>query len=301
MKGDGDQIDYGMRVYDPRIGRWLSLDPLQAKYPNESPYVYVSGNPLLYSDKEGKEKIITIKTYHKDGSVTVIRKTNKDFFIHNSEWADKSAINGLPSLSFKGTRESVYENYSIDENTKTIKSEVKTKVEETFGNPFSYLSDLSIGDQSGKEKYGYVLFGSAHDMEINKGNERAAAESEVLDIDKLISTLQFMRDVPTKEFGNPDLKDLIKGDNIKEAFEKVDNLVKGLDPLATANAGYLPTGQKDLPPDIFKQIPSGSEPEKRHVNDTIRVPNKNGQSGVGSVWYKNKDTTIYYLAVPQQK
>lgn len=41
VKGTGNQLDFGARIYDPRLGRWLSLDPLQAKYPGFSPYNYV--------------------------------------------------------------------------------------------------------------------------------------------------------------------------------------------------------------------------------------------------------------------
>ncbi|MBN9386284.1 MAG: hypothetical protein J0H74_36330 [Chitinophagaceae bacterium] len=38
VKGIGDQIDYGMRVYDPRAGRFMSVDPLTARYPYYTPY-----------------------------------------------------------------------------------------------------------------------------------------------------------------------------------------------------------------------------------------------------------------------
>ncbi len=38
VKGEGNQQDYGMRIYDPRLVRFLSVDPLKADYPWNSPY-----------------------------------------------------------------------------------------------------------------------------------------------------------------------------------------------------------------------------------------------------------------------
>jgi hypothetical protein len=35
------------------VSRWLSIDPLAAKYPNWSPYVYVNDNPTIYIDPNG--------------------------------------------------------------------------------------------------------------------------------------------------------------------------------------------------------------------------------------------------------
>jgi len=74
VKGEGNQQDYGFRIYDPRVGRWLSLDPLMAKYPGMSPYNFTANNPVLYVDFDGRDyavfinhrtKTITIKaTYH---------------------------------------------------------------------------------------------------------------------------------------------------------------------------------------------------------------------------------------------
>jgi len=37
VKGNGNQQDYGMRIYDPRPGKFLSTDPLSNKYPMLTP------------------------------------------------------------------------------------------------------------------------------------------------------------------------------------------------------------------------------------------------------------------------
>jgi RHS repeat-associated protein len=55
IKGEGNQIDYGMRVYDPRIAKFLSVDPLQADYPELTPYQFSGNNPIENVDLDGKE------------------------------------------------------------------------------------------------------------------------------------------------------------------------------------------------------------------------------------------------------
>jgi len=55
VKGNGNQQDYGMRVYDSRFSKFLSLDPLQAEYPWWSPYQFAGNSPLRFIDLDGKE------------------------------------------------------------------------------------------------------------------------------------------------------------------------------------------------------------------------------------------------------
>jgi RHS repeat-associated protein len=54
VKGQGNSYDFGARIYDPRVGRFLSLDPLIKDFPNLSPYAYAANNPTLYVDEDGK-------------------------------------------------------------------------------------------------------------------------------------------------------------------------------------------------------------------------------------------------------
>lgn len=47
--------DYGMRIYDGRLGRFLSVDPLTKKYPELTPYQFASNSPIWGVDRDGKE------------------------------------------------------------------------------------------------------------------------------------------------------------------------------------------------------------------------------------------------------
>ncbi len=55
VKGEGNQQDYGMRIYDGRIGKFLSVDPLAKKYPYWTPYQFAGNMPIKYIDLDGLE------------------------------------------------------------------------------------------------------------------------------------------------------------------------------------------------------------------------------------------------------
>jgi len=57
IKGAGNSLDFGARIYDSRLRRWLAVDPLQSKYPNQSPYNYCSNDPIVFIDPDGMEVI----------------------------------------------------------------------------------------------------------------------------------------------------------------------------------------------------------------------------------------------------
>lgn len=49
-QGAGMSYDFGARMYDPRLGRWMSLDPLMAQFPWQSPYVGMDNNPIAFKN-----------------------------------------------------------------------------------------------------------------------------------------------------------------------------------------------------------------------------------------------------------
>jgi RHS repeat-associated protein len=56
VEGEGNQQDYGMRIYDPRLGRFLSVDPLSPQYPWYTPYQFAGNKPIWATDRDGLEE-----------------------------------------------------------------------------------------------------------------------------------------------------------------------------------------------------------------------------------------------------
>ncbi|HVW15020.1 MAG TPA: HNH endonuclease [Mucilaginibacter sp.] len=60
VKGIGNQQNYGVRIYDNRVGRFLSTDPFNKSYPYLSPYQFAANKPINSIDVEGAETMEVI-------------------------------------------------------------------------------------------------------------------------------------------------------------------------------------------------------------------------------------------------
>ena len=60
-----------MRIYDPRVGRFLSMDPLTKSYPELTPYQFASNSPVSGIDLDGKEFLIMITPQYTSGNMVV--------------------------------------------------------------------------------------------------------------------------------------------------------------------------------------------------------------------------------------
>lgn len=61
--------DYGLRIYDSRIGKFLSVDPLSKEYPWNSTYAFAENDVIRNVDLDGGErKLATMSQYEYNGS-----------------------------------------------------------------------------------------------------------------------------------------------------------------------------------------------------------------------------------------
>lgn len=89
VKGDGNQQDYGMRIYDPRLGKFLSVDPVASEYPWNSTYSFAENDPINFIDLDGLEQA----TPPRPGSGRSSGRVNP-YWRHQAEGAARSLIRG---------------------------------------------------------------------------------------------------------------------------------------------------------------------------------------------------------------
>ncbi len=68
VKGEGNQQDYGMRIYDTRLGKFLSVDPIAKDYPELTPYQFASNRPIDGIDLDGLEYASHMDKYEYKGN-----------------------------------------------------------------------------------------------------------------------------------------------------------------------------------------------------------------------------------------
>jgi RHS repeat-associated protein len=123
VKGEGNSYTTHFRQFDPRVGRWFSLDPVYKN--NASNYSSMSNNPITRVDPRGDDD------YYNEKGKFLYRDTKTSNEIRLMKQKDYDRIHGLyakqmwdNSKSYKGLLEELDNNSKIVENTITG-SEIK--------------------------------------------------------------------------------------------------------------------------------------------------------------------------------
>jgi len=103
VTGDLNYLDYGARMYDSGLGRWICIDPLTEQYTNMGGYIHVSNNPVKFVDIDGRRFV----NFDENGNYI---GTTKNSWWHNFWHGTRGRIldsNGdvLRKFKFADTRE----------------------------------------------------------------------------------------------------------------------------------------------------------------------------------------------------
>ncbi|MCC6837529.1 MAG: hypothetical protein IT234_03215 [Bacteroidia bacterium] len=114
--------DYGMRIYNPSLGRFLSVDPLTKDFPWHTPYLFAGNKPILSIDIDGLEeldyKFIFMKTLKGENKISKIEKTvinqNSELKVNVSMSFNGNAykLNSLRTLQGRDDKNNNYNDFS---------------------------------------------------------------------------------------------------------------------------------------------------------------------------------------------
>jgi RHS repeat-associated protein len=76
----GGDYDFGARIYDSRLARWLAVDPAFIEYRSWSPYCYTMNSPIYMSDHDGEKPRVEV-IWSNDGKTVTINITNHLFVV----------------------------------------------------------------------------------------------------------------------------------------------------------------------------------------------------------------------------
>jgi RHS repeat-associated protein len=78
MGGGGSTYDYGFRIYNPQIAKFLSVDPLTKSYPMLTPYQFASNRPIEGIDLDGLEFFRTTDIIGNTASLNLVIAVDED-------------------------------------------------------------------------------------------------------------------------------------------------------------------------------------------------------------------------------
>ncbi|MBO9154071.1 RHS repeat domain-containing protein [Chitinophaga sp. GCM10012297] len=184
IKGEGNQQDYGFRIYDPRIGKFLSVDPLTAQYAYYTPYQFAGNKPIWATDLDGAEEN-TSSTY--TNKPPVFKVATYNWFTPSPPQATVQADTRTPE-----TRQMMKEAVAYRDRLRTL-------YETPQGESFRLMSGAGAGIVAVAEEFAFA-------WALAQG-KRVIDVAKLLRYERRVSSLQVDRSALAAQYGAQVLDD----------------------------------------------------------------------------------------------
>ena len=150
VKGTGNQQDYGMRIYDPRMGRFFSVDPLFRDFAWNSTYSFAENDIIRNIDLDGMEKFPVYNKSIQNKFPSTLKVTNSKT-IESERDVNRKSIKyaKLYELYSKGEKTDLEIN-KLEERTTDLEKEVEAIEKENK----IHQNELNGGSMGGDPRHG---------------------------------------------------------------------------------------------------------------------------------------------------
>jgi RHS repeat-associated protein len=180
VAGEGNSYDFGARIYDSRLGRWMSTDPLQQNYPGMSPYNFVGNMPIIAVDPDGQRiRIKGTRQYRRQVKVAIaiMRQTDAGNQVYK---ALKRSSHLVIIAEMNDEQKDQFHSKYRGENSRPHTDVGEAHYEDGVGDGMPWANTLMIGgDLISKDPFAFAheLFHSYVDLVQFDDNDEALAKN----------------------------------------------------------------------------------------------------------------------------
>ena len=242
---DGYQ-DYGMRQYNPRLGRFFSVDPITSKYPELTPYQFASNTPISAIDLDGLEGATGVMPPGSTPQLSIedakaIKNAIVNFFSNWQGDEEDETWQGNSKLTGKVVK--VYGDGPTVENKKDLPA------------PGAKASiwDKAILDALAKRATAYKIKSKSDKNNSSDGKGSNSDRSKGTNFSKPVAVSKFVKEALEKVSDNNTFK-------MGKTYEQQESMTSN-----TFKSGKTFEGQQNPPPDTIAETNSNGEETNKTV------------------------------------
>jgi RHS repeat-associated protein len=152
MGGGGSTYDYGFRIYNPNLGKFLSVDPSAKSFAFYSPFHFAGNKPIVALDLDGREDIWYQYIIQNDGAYLLVgtHESVTEIDRNNLELATGSCINPTGVISTVTEQDGTTRVVSYTPAPPPISPQMREK---TWGEDMNDLFNSLYGSEKAQDNF----------------------------------------------------------------------------------------------------------------------------------------------------